>query len=492
MTATYLNYIEGEWVSSRSGQTLVSTNPARSDEVLGYLQRSNLEDVQAAIASASNAFETWKMTPAPKRAQVVAKAATIMASRKEEIGRLLSQEEGKILAEGVGEVQKTINILQYQSGEGWRLSGYSRESELPQNYAFTRRVPLGVIAMVTPWNFPVCIPAWKIAPAIIAGNTCVLKPSELTPASAQAVMECFIEAGLPPGVVNMVHGLGDEVGEPICRAPEARAISFTGSNAVGHHLYRVGAERGVRVQCEMGGKNPIIVLDDADLKLAVDATAKGAFGSTGQRCTATSRAIVHESIADEFVAGVLSKLKAVVAGDPLDPNTTMGPSVCEKQLEKVLGYMDVGQGEATMLAGGSRLTDGELARGFFPAPTLFDHVKPTHRIATEEIFGPVLSVLRVSSFDEAIDVANGVEYGLSSSLYTNDYAKVFQYIDRIETGICHINSPTMGGEAHMPFGGLKSTGIGGREMNEEAMEFYTEIKAVYFDYTGAGREGNLY
>ncbi|HIA03449.1 MAG TPA: aldehyde dehydrogenase family protein, partial [Myxococcales bacterium] len=432
--ATYRNYIGGEWVESQSDRSIPNINPANLTQSWGDVPLSTEGEMKAAIASAHEAFKTWRRVPAPKRAQIVFDAWRIMGERKEKIGRLLTQEEGKILPESLGEVQKTLNILEYQAGEGRRLSGYSRESEMPRNYAYTRREPLGVVALITPWNFPVAIPAWKIAPAIIAGNTVVLKPSELTPATAEEVVKCFVDAGAPRGVINLVHGLGSEVGEVLINAPEVQAVSFTGSNAVGHHIYASAAKRGVRVQCEMGGKNPIIVLEDANLPLAIAATAKGAFGSTGQRCTATSRAIVQESIADRFVEGVLEQLHQITAGDPMDEGTSMGPSVSEAQLTKVLEYMEIGKGEAELKAGGYRLTEGDQANGLFPAPTLFDHVSPDARIATEEIFGPVLSVIRVKNFDEAMEVANNVEFGLSSSLYTNDYAKVMRYAEEAETG----------------------------------------------------------
>ena len=492
MSATPRNFIGGEWKDAQSGQTLANVNPANTDDIIGTVPRSDEADVFAAVAAAKTAHETWRRVPAPQRAEFVFEAHRIMKGRVTEMARALSREEGKVLAEAVGELGKTLKILEYQAGEGRRLSGYSRESEMPGNYAYTRREPLGVVALITPWNFPVAIVAWKIAPAIIAGNTVVLKPSELTPVTATMVVECFEQAGVPAGVINMVHGLGPEAGEPLINHADVAAISFTGSNAVGNHLYRAAAARGAKVQCEMGGKNPIIVLADADVENAAAAAAKGGFGSTGQRCTATSRAIVHEDVADDFVAFLRQHADETVAGDPLLSSTTMGPSVSESQLTKVLEYMEIGKGEATLVCGGGRLTDGALAKGFFPAPTIFDHVDPAARIAQEEIFGPVLTVIRVTSFEEAIAVANNVQYGLSSSIYTNDYARVFQYVDQIETGICHVNSPTMGGEAHMPFGGMKSTGIGGREMNEEAMEFFTEVKTVYFDYTGVKREGNTY
>jgi aldehyde dehydrogenase (NAD+) len=453
---------------------------------------SSREEALSAVAAAQAAFSSWRKVPSPKRGDIVLRAWKIMEERKERIGRKLATEEGKILGEALGEVQKTLNVLEYLGGEGRRLSGVSRASELPSNYAYTRREPLGVVGLITPWNFPVAIPAWKIAPALVAGNTIVLKPSELTPETAIEVVQCFLDAGVPPGVLNLVHGMGEEVGAAIVEAPAVRAISFTGSTEVGKHIYAQGAARGIRVQCEMGGKNPIIVLEDADIEMAAAATVAGAFGSTGQRCTATSRAIVHNSIADVFVASVRRRMKDIVPGDPLVPETTMGPSVDSEQFERVCGYLEVGKGEATLLEGGHVLKDGALSDGYFVAPTLFDHVDRNARIAQEEIFGPVLSVIRVENFEEAIDVANDVAYGLSSSLYTNNYAQVFKYVEEIETGICHVNSPTMGGEAHMPFGGLKDTGIGGREVNEEALEFYTEIKTVYFDYTGASRTSNIY
>ena len=489
---TYRNFIGGEWRDSHTARTLPSINPANTSDVIGQVARSDERDARDAIDAAAEAFLSWRAVPAPKRAEIVFGAWRLMAERKERIARDLSREEGKIYPEALGELAKTIKILEFQAGEGRRFSGISRECELPGNYAFTRRVPLGVCALVTPWNFPVCIPAWKIAPAIISGNTVVLKPSELTPASAEHVVRCFVDAGAPPGVVNLVGGLGQEVGESLCNQPEIAGISFTGSNAVGHHLYEAGARRGAKVQCEMGGKNPIIVLADADVAAAAAAAAKGGFGATGQRCTATSRVIVDHRVADEMVAELKRIGEAMVAGDPFDERTNFGPSVSEAQLRRVLEYIEIGKGEGELVCGGGRLTDGALANGYFPAPTVFDHVSPSARIAQEEIFGPVLTVIRVDGFEEAIDVANNVKYGLSSSLYTNDYARVFQYADRIETGICHINSPTMGGEAHMPFGGLKATGIGGREMNEEAIDFFTEVKTIYFDYTGARREGNLY
>jgi len=492
MTRVYRNFIGGEWVESASGRTTPNLNPSNETEILGLVPLSTREEALEAIAAAKEAFKTWRKVPAPKRGDIVAKAARLIGERCDAIAESLTREEGKILKESKGEVQKAVNVVEYLAGEGRRLSGVSRESELPKNYAFTRREPLGVCGLITPWNFPVAIPAWKIAPAIVTGNTVVLKASEYTPETAEHVVQAFIDAGVPPGVVNLVHGLGDEAGSAIVESPDVAALSFTGSTRIGLQIYARGAARGVPVQCEMGGKNPIIVLEDGDVEMAAAAAVMGGFGSTGQRCTATSRAIVHNSIADQFVAAVKALIPTMIAGDPMIAATTLGPLVNSTQLERVLGYLEVGRSEADLVAGGHRLTDGDLANGYFVAPTLFDNVSPDHRIAKEEIFGPVISVLRVSSFEEAIAVANNVDYGLSSSIYTNNYARIFEYAEEIETGICHVNSPTIGGEAHLPFGGMKQTGIGGREMNEEAIEFYTELKTVYFDYTGAGRTSSVY
>ena len=333
MTETYQNFIGGQWVGSASGRFMPNINPANRGDVIGQVPLSTSAEALEAVASAHQAYESWSRVPAPKRGDIVLRAWKIMESRKEEIGRKLAREEGKILGEALGEVQKTLNCLEYLGGEGRRISGVSRESELVRNYAFTRKVPLGVVALITPWNFPVAIPAWKIAPALVTGNTVVLKPSELTPATAQDVVQCFVDAGVPDGVLNLVHGLGEEVGAALVEAPEVRAVSFTGSNEVGQHIYAQGAARGIRVQCEMGGKNPIIVLEDADVELAAAATAAGAFGSTGQRCTATSRAIVHESIADAYVARVKELAEKVVPGDPLVTGVTMGPSVDAEQFD---------------------------------------------------------------------------------------------------------------------------------------------------------------
>jgi aldehyde dehydrogenase (NAD+) len=352
---------------------------------------------------------------------------------------------------------------------------------------------VGPVAVITPWNFPVAIPVWKIAPALVSGNTVVFKPASLTPLTAALMVEIFAECGLPPGVLNLVYGGGREVGDTIVKHPAIRAVSFTGSNDVGVGLYMAAAARGIKCQCEMGGKNPIVVLGDADLDLAVESAIQGAFGSTGQRCTATSRAVVEESIASEFVERLHARAASLVVGNGLDPATSIGPSVDETQLDTVLEYVGIGKREgARLVRGGDRVADSGLERGYFVAPAIFDHVEPGMRIAQEEIFGPVLSVIRAPDARTALRVANGVKFGLSASIYTNDVPSMFRFVDELEAGIIHVNSPTVGGEAHIPFGGMKATGVGLREMGSVAIDFYTELKVVYVDYTGGRRSGNLY
>ena len=399
----------------------------------------------------------------------------------------LHLEEGKLLAEARGEVQKSLNIMEFTAGEGRRLGGQTMPSEMSNTFCYTLKQPLGVVGLITPWNFPVAIPIWKMAPALIAGNTVVLKPASNTPWTAALIAEIFHEAGFPPGVVNMVLGPGSSVGDEIVNNPKVRALSFTGSNQVGQDLYKQGAARGVKVQCEMGGKNPIVILEDADLDLAVEATVQGAFCSTGQRCTATSRAIVIDSVADEFVRKLVARTKDYVAGRDL------GPVVDTAQLKEVLEAIEQAKKDgAKCLSGGKRADDGELTRGFYVEPTLFDHVDPKSHLALEEVFGPVLAILRVKDLDEALEVANSVRYGLSSSIYSKDSNRIFKFLDRIETGITHVNSPTMGGEAQLPFGGVKDTGVGAREQGAVAIDFFTELKTVYIDYTGQKRDSKIY
>ncbi|HET9400407.1 MAG TPA: aldehyde dehydrogenase family protein [Candidatus Acidoferrales bacterium] len=489
---TARNFINGKWVDSQQTKVFERRNPANLDEVVACAPVSSREELRGAVAAAKAAFPGWRDTPAPLRGRVLSRAAILMEQQKEDIARLLTREEGKTFRESLGEIQKSINILEFISGEARRIGGQTLPSELPRNFAYTIKQPVGVIGAITPWNFPVAIPVWKLAPALVAGNTAVFKPAELTPLTAAAVVKIFSEAGLPAGVLNMVLGSGAEIGDELVNHPDVRAISFTGSNSVGNAIYAGGARLSKKCQCEMGGKNPVIVLDDADLPLAVEACVAGAFGSAGQRCTATSRVVVDESVADPFVQMLLDRSRMLKCGDGLAYGIDVGPVVDENQLETVLRFIEIGKGEGRLLLGGGRLKGEGFDRGYFVAPTVFDDVPAESTIAQEEIFGPVLSIIRVGDFEEAIKVANSVRYGLSSSIYTNDATKIFDFIDRIETGITHVNSPTVGGEAQLPFGGMKATGIGLREMGREAIDFYTEVKAVYIDYTGQKRQTNIY
>jgi alpha-ketoglutaric semialdehyde dehydrogenase len=486
------NFINGHWVESSSSRASERRNPANFDEVVGFAPFSTREETREAIAAAHAAFSKWRDTPAPIRGRIVASAALLMEQQKDELARLMTREEGKTLKDALGEVQKSINILDFMAGEGRRIGGETLPSELPRNFAYTLKQPLGVVAAIAPWNFPVSIPVWKIAPALIAGNTLVFKPATLTPFTGAKVVQIFQQAGIPPGVLNMIVGSGREVGDELLQHPDVRAISFTGSNEVGCELSAQGARRMKKCQCEMGGKNPLVILADADLPLAVESTVFGAFASTGQRCTATSRVIIEEAVADRFVQLLVERTGKLLTGNGLEPGIDMGPAVDESQLNTDLHYIEVGKKEAKLLLGGQRLTGGAYDRGYFVPPTIFDHVAPDSTIAQDEIFGPVLSVIRVHNFDEALHVANSVRYGLSSSLYSNDAAKIFEFIDRIETGITHVNSPTVGGEAQLPFGGMKATGVGMREMGRGAIDFFTELKAVYIDFTGSKRESNIY
>ena len=491
--AIYRNFIDGEWSESASSKTAANINPANTDDLIGTIKQATREEAGRAVESAHNAFRSWRATPAPQRGRILARAARLMEDNKEELAQLLTREEGKTISESRGELQRSINVAEFCAGESRRMNGETIQSELPSNFAYTIKQPLGVVACVTPWNFPVAIPVWKIAPALVAGNTVVFKPASLTPATATRIVEIFEEAGLPRGVLNLIIGSGSEAGDEIINHPAVKAVSFTGSNQVGIRLYEEVSRRGAKVQCEMGGKNPVVVLEDADMDLAVESTVQGAFGSTGQRCTATSRAIVLNEVADRFVQRIVERAEALRIGAGSDPEIDMGPSVDESQFKTVLSYVDVGREDgAQLLCGGERATGNGLDKGYFVKPTVFDHVTPDMRIAREEIFGPVLSVLRVKDFEEAMIVANDSEYGLSSSIFSSDASRIFRFVDEIETGMTHINSPTTGGEAHIPFGGIKATGIGDREQGSTALDFYTDLKVVYVDYTGRRREGNLY
>jgi aldehyde dehydrogenase (NAD+) len=493
MSANVLNFINGEWLPAISGEVFDNLNPA-TGEVIGTVPSGDKRDIDRAVAVAAAAQREWAKVPAPERGNLVFRVWRLMQERVDELAKALTIEEGKIFPEARGEVLKAAILMEFLAGEGRRMNGETIPSQTPGVFSFTIRQPLGVAGLITPWNFPIAIPAWKIAPALVAGNAVVLKPAEQTSWTAQLVVRLFEDAGAPKGVVNMVCGMGETAGAALVEHPDVAALSFTGSTEIGRHIYAEGAKRHKKVQCEMGGKNPIIVLADADLDAALAATAQGAFGSTGQRCTATSRAIVQSEVYDEFVRRIVGMAREVRPGSGLDDGVTMGPSVDDKQLDVVLRYMKIGIEEgATLEVGGHRLEDESLAKGYFPAPTVFSNVTRTMRIAREEIFGPVLSVIKVDGLDEAIEVANDVDYGLSASIFTRDMSQAFEFVHRIESGMTHVNAGTIGGEAHLPFGGIKATGVGEREMGTTAIEFFCELKTVFMNYgSGSAKKSAIY
>lgn len=477
------SYVNGKWYHPASSEVGRNINPADTRDVIAEFPLATAADVRLAIDAATAAFSSWKKTPGPERGRVLWRAADISRRRLDEIARMLTREEGKILKEARGEVLKGISLLEYYAGEGFRMHGKTLPSESRDTFTYTKRQPLGVVGLIAPWNFPWAIPVWKSAPAIVAGNTVVFKPSELTPATSAILTEIYEEAGLPPGVFNLLVGTGPVVGEAMVNAPELRAISFTGSNRVGGALYVKAAQRGAKVTCEMGGKNAVIVMPDADLEKAAIAIHGGAFGSTGQRCTATSRVIAHPAIRNELVDRLVAMAKQLKLGPGLEPSSDMGPSVGDRQWSTVMDYIKVGQAEgARLLTGGSR--PAQLDHGYFVEPTIFDGVEPSMRIFKEEIFGPVLAVTTAASLDDALQFANGVEYGLTTSIFTENISAVMRFIDEVETGMVHVNEATVGGEAQLPFGGTKSTGVGEREMAEEGLNFFTEIKTVFINYSG--------
>jgi alpha-ketoglutaric semialdehyde dehydrogenase len=490
---TYRNFIGGDWVEAEAPRTVPNFNPADTREVMGMIPLSSPDDARRAVAAAKAAFPGWRDTPAPLRGRILFEAWRLMEAEQEAIARLLTREEGKTLKESLGEMKRTVNVLEYVAGEGRRMPGETLPSELPRNFCYTVRQPLGVVACITPWNFPVCIPVWKIAPALVAGNTVVFKPATLTCETASALVAVFERAGLPRGVLNMVIGSGGAVGNTLMEHPDVRAVSFTGSNEVGAQIYGRAAQRMIRAQCEMGGKNPLVVMADADLDVAADSAAQGAFGSTGQRCTATSRVIVEEPVADAFVEKLAERARRLKIGNGLAAGIDMGPAVDKSQLDTDLKYIGIGREEgATLVCGGGRPAAADHEHGYFVEPTVFDHVTTSMRIAQEEIFGPVVSVIRARGFDQALEAANAVRYGLSSAIFTGDTHTVFRFIDGIEAGIVHVNSGTPGGEAQLPFGGVKDTGVGPREQGSNAVEFFTEVKTVYVDYTGGARKAGFY
>lgn len=481
------SYINGQWYHPQSARLVRNINPADNSDVIAEFPMATAEDTQRAIEVARAAFPAWKKTPGPERGRVLWRAADIARRRIDEIAAMMTREEGKILKEARGEVLKGISLIEYYAGAGFRMGGQTLPSEARDTFTYTVRQPLGVVGLIAPWNFPWAIPVWKSAPAIVAGNTLIFKPATLTPATAALLAEIYEEAGLPPGVFNMVVGSGAEVGETIVNSPLIPAVSFTGSNAIGSELYVKAASRGAKVTCEMGGKNAVIVMPDADLDKAALAIRDGAFGSTGQRCTATSRVIALESTREPLVERLVEYAQKIKIGPGLDPSIDMGPAVDESQWRTDFEYIEVGQKEGARLVVGGGKPRG-LDSGYFVEPTIFDNVSPDMRIFREEIFGPVLSVATAKSLEEAIQFANSVEYGLTTSIFTKDIDPVMRFIDEVETGMVHVNEPTIGGEAQLPFGGVKATGVGSREMAEEGLNFFTELKTVFINYSGqAGR-----
>jgi aldehyde dehydrogenase (NAD+) len=482
-TQAALNYIGGVWEESTSRQHVRDVNPARSSESLGDATVSTPEDVRRAIDAAAAAYQDWRHTPAPQRGDIVRKAADLMELRRVELARLLTQEEGKTLPESLAEVDRAVANVRFASGQGTRLNGETIPSTQRGTFIYTVRDPLGVVACITPWNFPVAIPAWKIAPALVAGNAVVFKPATLTPLCAAHVVQCFVDAGVPNGVLNMVLGPGDALSRAIVDDDRVKAISFTGSNAVGRRLYAQAAQRLCKVQLEMGGKNAVIVMDDADLEKAAESVAGGAFGATGQRCTATSRAVVMRSRLVDFTELLAAKADSWRAGDGLTDGVRLGPIVDDTQLRKVRERIEAGKREgARVVRDGSAPSKPELKAGYFVEPTIFADVDSNMSVAQEEIFGPVVSIIPANDFESALAVANSVGYGLSTSIYTRDLGTAFRYAEESEAGMLHVNIPTVGGEAQVPFGGVKDSGFGDRECGTAAFDFFTEQRVVYVGY----------
>src|SRR5271169_2761969 len=483
-TRVYKNFIDGEWVEASTGQTFENRNPADTRDVVGIFQRSGKADVEAAIAAAKRAFSKWRLVPAPRRAEIIYRAAEMLMERKEDCARDMTREMGKILKETRGDVQEAVDTAYYMAGEGRRMFGPTTPSELPNKFAMAVRQPIGVCGMITPWNFPMAIPSWKLLPALVCGNTCVIKPAQDTPLSTFNLVRALYDAGLPRGVVNIVTGFGSEVGTPITEHADVKAISLTGSSAVGRIVGTTAAKSFKHCSLELGGKNPMIVLDDANLDLAIEGGLWGAFGTTGQRCTATSRMIVQKGVYRDFIDHFVARAKQIKVGNGLDETVEMVPAVNENQLKTDLSYIEIGKTEgAKLVTGGHRLDQGEYEHGWFLEPTVFTDVDPKMRIAQEEIFGPVVSIIPCDNMENAIEIANNIEYGLSSSIYTKDVNKAFAAVRDLEAGITYINAPTIGAEVHLPFGGTKATGNGHREGGIGAIDFYTEWKSVYVDYS---------
>ena len=483
---TFKNFIGGDWVPPIGGEYFENQNPADTTDVIGRFPLSGAGDVERAVESAQRGFEAWRRTPAPVRGDVLRRVGDLLTSRKDEIADLMTREMGKPLAETRGDVQEGIDTAYYAASEGRRLFGHTVPSELRNKWAMSFRRPIGVAGIVTPFNFPLAIPTWKMFPALVCGNACVFKPAEDVPHTGHVLVEILLEAGLPPEVIQLVHGVGEAAGAAIINHPLIPIISFTGSTETGRIVGETCGRMHKRLSLEMGGKNAMIVFDDADLELAIDGLVWGAFGTTGQRCTATSRLIVQDGVHDEFLTRLVDRARTLRLGDGRREGTDVGPLINEGAVKKVERYIDIGQSEgADLLCGGRRVSTDGLSRGFFFEPTVFARVRAGMRLEQEEIFGPVLSVIRVRTVDEAFAVNNDVRYGLSSSVYTGNVNVAMRALNELDTGITYINAPTIGAEAHLPFGGVKQTGNGHREGGWEVYEFFSETKVGYLDFSGA-------
>ncbi len=480
---TYQNFIAGEWRTSKSGATFSSTNPANTDEIVGYYQQSTIADLEEAVEAARKAQPGWAATPAPERGEVLSRTAFILEQRREELAALMTREMGKVLKETRGDVQTAIDVAKFIAGEGRRAEGETIPSALNNKFCMTIRQPLGVVGIITPWNFPLAIPAWKTFPALLAGNAVILKPASDTPLLSLKMVEILRDAGLPAGVLNVITGPGAVLGDALVSHKGVNMISLTGSTEVGRHVAEICGRDLRRCALELGGKNAVIVLEDADLNLAVESVAWGGFGTTGQRCTATSRVIVHKAVEREFTERLVAAAEKLKIGNGLDPQIDMGPLVNKGRVKAVHEYTQVGRQEgAKLLIGGDALSDEEHRRGAFYRPTIFSDVRPTMRIAREEVFGPFISILPVASYEEAVEVANATEYGLSTSIFTNDLRTTFRAMRDIEAGLVYFNAPTTGAEIHLPFGGMKASGNGHRELGTHAVQEFSETKSIFMSY----------
>lgn len=486
MKKTYLNYIDGEWRPSSTGEWFENVNPANTADVIGRFPKSNSDDVKRAVAACKGASDRWRRTPAPKRAEILYRLAAILERDKDRYTRDMTREMGKVLKEAGGDVQEAIDCTYFTAGEGRRLHGFTTPAEMRNKFAMCVRQPVGICGLITPFNFPMAIPSWKLIPALICGNTVVIKSGEDVPLSALNLVKACEEAGIPKGVVNLVNGFGEDVGAPLVAHKDVRLISFTGSTETGRLIAEKCASTNKIVSLEMGGKNAIIIMDDADVDNAVEGAVWGAFGTSGQRCTASSRLVVHKKVYKEFVRKFVARVKKLRVGDGLDPKSDVGPVINEAAMNKILAYIEIGRKEdkAKLVCGGKRLTGGKYSKGYFIEPTVFADVKPGMRIEQEEIFGPVTAIIPFSTLDQAIKIVNNTKYGLSSAIYTQDVNQAFRAVQELYTGICYVNSATIGAEVHLPFGGTKGTGNGHREAGNQVLDIFSEWKSIYIDYSG--------